>query len=182
MSLKRTFFGKTGDVVIHQPLESINRVRNLTQAYSQAPWRRQVQYIGWFLSLLVVAALIAGIYLSVTARTATVGREIQVMHDEIKLKEREIEDQLTELALLTSNTEMQKRAGTLGFQPVTSDQIQYIQVPGYRHPRQVVLANPPANQVPSAPSLSPEYTQSLFEWLRERIFEPAAPLLREVRP
>jgi hypothetical protein len=130
----------------------------------------------------VVAALVAGIYLSVTARSATVGREIQVMHDQINLKEREIEDQLTQLALLTSNTEMQKRASSLGFQPVAADQLQYIEVPGYYRPQQVILADSPGNQMPSAPSLSPEYTQSLFEWLRERVFEPAAPLLREARP
>ncbi len=46
----------------------MERVYGLTQAYSQAPWRKQLQLIGIFLVVLVFFALVAGIYLSVTAR------------------------------------------------------------------------------------------------------------------
>ena len=59
--------------------------RNLTQAYSQAPWRKQLKFIGLFLLLVVFVALIAGIYLDVTARAATIGREILIMKNEIDL-------------------------------------------------------------------------------------------------
>ncbi len=38
-------------------------VRQLTQAYSQAPWRKQLQILGLFLLVVVLAALVAGIYL-----------------------------------------------------------------------------------------------------------------------
>src|SRR5512135_877503 len=57
-------------------MENINR---LTHAYSQAPWRKQTYLIGVILLCLVCAAIIAGIYLNVTARAAAVGRQIQEM-------------------------------------------------------------------------------------------------------
>lgn len=160
----------------------MNRVNSLTQAYSQAPWRKQLQWIGLFLLVLILAALIAGIYLSVTARTATIGRQIQGVYAEMEKVERNIEDLQTQLAYLTSNTVIEQRAAELGFLPASSDQILFIAVPGYVRPEQATLGAAPGKVLPSEPVLSPEYTQSLFDWLRERVFEPAAPLLVEVNP
>ncbi|HLE15009.1 MAG TPA: hypothetical protein VI776_09690 [Anaerolineales bacterium] len=160
----------------------MNRVQYLTQAYHQAPWRKQLQYIGLFLMGLILVALVAGIYLSVTARAATVGRDIQKMHDEIEITEREIEDLKTELALITSNRKMEERAGQLGFHPVSAEELAYVDLPGFTKPNQVTLALSPSPRVAGASVLSPEYTQSLFEWLRERVFEPAAPLMIEGLP
>jgi cell division protein FtsL len=160
----------------------MNLVYGLTQAYHQAPWRKQLQYIGLFLLGLILVALIAGIYLSVTARAATVGRDIQMMHAEIELSEREIEDLRTGLALITSNRQMEERASQLGFHSVTAEELTYVTVPGYAKPRQVTLALSTSPRVAPAPVLSPEYTQSLFDWLRERVFDPAAPLLIEAHP
>ena len=57
----------------------MENIHQLTQAYSQAPWRKQMYMIGVILLVLVSAAIIAGIYLNVTARAAAVGRQIQEM-------------------------------------------------------------------------------------------------------
>ena len=102
--------------------------RNITQAYSQAPWRNQLKFIGLFLLLVVFIALVAGIYLDVTARAATMGREILIMQKEIDLLELEIADTKTQLAYVTSSTEMENRALSLGFQPVEIDQAMYLVV------------------------------------------------------
>ena len=160
----------------------MNRVQSLTQAYSQAPGRKQLQWIGLFMLVLILVALVAGIYLSVSAEASSNGRAIQAMYAQIERMEREIEDQKTQLALLTSNDEMAKRAEDMGFLLVNKDELLYIIVPGYKRSDQVILGSPPGSPVPDASMLSPEYTQSLFDWLRERIFEPAAPLVQEVRP
>src|SRR5512139_1924157 len=98
----------------------MNRVYSLTQAYSQAPWRKQLQWIGLFLLVLILAALVAGIYLSVTARAATIGRQVQGVYAEMEKAERRIEDLQTQLADLTSNTVIEQRAAELGFLPATS--------------------------------------------------------------
>ena len=160
----------------------MNRVHSLSQAYHQAPWRKQLQYIGLFLMGLIMVALVAGIYLSVTARAATVGRDIQKMNSDIEVTERQIEDLKTALALITSNRVMEERASQLGFHPVTAEEMVFVNTPGYSKPRQISLALPQSQRLPSAPVLSAEYTQSLFEWLRERVFEPGAPLLSEALP
>ena len=61
---------------------------NIVQAYRQSPWRIQLQVVGLFLLLLVMIALVAGIYLNVTARAATIGRRIQEMQFEIQVNQR----------------------------------------------------------------------------------------------
>lgn len=158
------------------------RVQSITQAYSQAPWRKQLQWIGLFMLALILVAMVAGIYLSVSARASTAGREIQILYGQMEDVSRNIEDLETQLAFMLSNTEMEKRAEELGFFPVDSSEIFYILVPGYTDPHQVILAEPPGTQLPSSPTIAQEYTQSLFDWLSERVIYPASPLIREVEP
>lgn len=158
------------------------RVQNITQAYSQAPWRKQLQWIGLFMLALIIVAMVAGIYLSVSAQASTAGREIQIMYAEMEKIRRNVEDMETQIAYLVSNSEMEKRAEELGFLPVESDEIFYILVPGYIKPSQANLAEPPGSTLPAIPTISPEYTQSLVDWLSERVFDPASPLVQEVEP
>jgi hypothetical protein len=158
------------------------RVQNITQAYSQAPWRKQLQWIGLFMLILILGAMVAGIYLSVSAQASTSGREIQIMYSDMEEIRRNIKDMESQLAFLISNAEMEKRAEELGFYPVESDDIFYILVPGYIKPDQANLANPPGSSLPSVPTISPEFTQSLVDWLSDRVFDPASPLVKEVEP
>lgn len=155
----------------------MNNVQSITQAYSQAPWRKQLQYIGLFLLILILGALVAFFYLNVSARAAEVGRTIQGMKREIDVLTREIVDLETQLAYMTSNTEMQKRARELGFYPIDQDEVLFLIIPGYEERKPVSLPQQYSSPLPTTPTLSPDYTQSLFQWLRERIFDPAAPLL-----
>jgi cell division protein FtsL len=156
------------------------RVENITQAYSQAPWRKQLQWIGLFMLALILVAMVAGIYLSVSAQASTAGREIQIMYSEMDEMRRNIENMESQIAYLVSNAEMEKRAEKLNFAPIAADEIFYILVPGYSKPDQITLANPPGNTPPVTRTISPEYTQSLMDWLRERVFDPGSPLVQEV--
>ena len=158
------------------------RVQNITQAYSQAPWRKQLQWIGLFMLAMILIAMVAGIYLSVSAQASTSGREIQIMYAEMEDIRRIIEDMESQIAFLTSNAEMEKRAQELGFAQVSSEEIFYILVPGYSKQDQVEIAPSPGVPLPIIPSVAPEYTQSLVDWLRERVFDPASPLVQEVKP
>ena len=158
------------------------RVQNITQAYSQAPWRKQLQWIGLFMLALVLVAVVAGIYLSVSAQASSSGREIQIMYSEMEDIRRNIEDLESQIAFLTSNSEMEKRAEELGFIQVSSEDIFYILVPGYSKPSQVEIAGSPGVTLPTIQTVAPEYTQSLFDWLQERVFDPASPLIKEVMP
>lgn len=158
------------------------RVQNITQAYSQAPWRKQLQWIGLFMLAMILIAMVAGVYLSVSAQASTSGREIQIMYADMEEIRRKIEDMESQIAFLTSNAEMEKRAQELGFTPVSSEDVFYILVPGYSKPDQIEIAGAPGAPLQMIPVVAPEYTQSLVDWLRERVFDPASPLVQEVNP
>lgn len=146
-----------------------------SQSYSQAPWRKQLQFIGLFAMVLVLVALIAGIYLNISARAAAVGRNIQDMQRKIDAHDQEIEDLQAQLAFLRSSDEMEKRATAMGFVPLQTDEIVYMKVRGYVEPQPVVLAPYKGRTIASAPVLPASYTESLFVWLRRQIAR--APLL-----
>lgn len=141
--------------------------RKIVQAYQQTPWRFQLQIIGLFLLILVMVALIAGIYLNVTARAATIGRQIQFMQAEIRLTQRLNADLETRLALLTSARGMEVRAEALGFRRMNPDEITYLRVPGYSGRKPASLAPPPGPVQGSTRSLPPEFTESLIDWLSQ---------------
>jgi cell division protein FtsL len=148
----------------------MKRVSKINQAYDQTPWRKQLQWIGSFLVILVVFALIAGIYLNVNARAATIGREIQNYHLQIDELENTIADQQSQLALLTSAAEMEGRALDMGFRYANSDEILYLVVEGYNGRTPAVLAVESNTFVSAIPtSLSPAFSQSLFDWLRSKL-------------
>jgi cell division protein FtsL len=155
----------------------MQRVQNLTNAYSQAPWRKQLQFLGLFLLIVVFIGLVAGVYLNVTARAASVGRDIQSMQSDLEQYAQSNVNLQSQLGDLTSASEMEKRAERMGFKPIDTDQAVYIAVPNYTDRRPAILAPAPGRTVLSAPSLPPEYTETLFDWLDRVVIQSPLPLL-----
>lgn len=149
----------------------MDRVNSFTQAYSQAPWRKQMQIVGLFLLVLVFGALVAGIYLSVTARAAAIGREIQGLQNDVLAIKQENENLRGQLAQISSAAEMEARAQAMGFQRVNVDETLYLRVPGYTGRPSVVLAPVTREALTSAPVLPAEYTESLFDWLGRQVLQ-----------
>jgi hypothetical protein len=148
----------------------MQRVRDLTQAYSQTPWRVQLQVIGAFLLLVIAIWIVASIYLDVTARAATLGRQVKEMQvsaagslrvdsptpepDQplsIEELQRINADLQSKLAFVTSDAVMSERAEAMGYVPVAPEDVVYIVVEGYTPPQTVVLAPPPGPVASSAP-------------------------------
>jgi cell division protein FtsL len=157
-------------------------VRNLTQAYSQTPWRKQLQGIGFVFVVIVLVILTASIFMSITARSAVVGREIQISHKAISALQYEIEDMETELARLSSVAVMKQRALEMGFRPATPEEITYLNVPGIvkiNEGRLAASTNP--TQLDSDPVLSPAFTQTWTDWLIQNFKKPVVPLT-DVQP
>ncbi len=140
----------------------------IVHAYKQAPWRVQRQYVGAFLLFVIVASMIAALYLSVTAQAAVTGREIQELRFEITGIQRDNADLQTRLANLTSTAVIEQRALQLGYRPVKPGELEYLAVPGFVTPEPTILldAEDVAVFVRIVP---PEYTQSLLEWFDDRI-------------
>jgi hypothetical protein len=140
----------------------------IIHAYRQAPWRIQRQWVGAFLLLVIGAAMIAALYLDVTARAAVAGREIQELRFELIAIERTNADLETRLAKLTSSAEMERRALSLGYRPVQPGELDYVPVPGFITPEPEILLAAQDVTIPE-PSLPYEYSQSLLEWLDEQV-------------
>ena len=143
-------------------------VINYVHAYKQAPWRIQRQWIGAFMLVVLGLAMVAALYLDVTAQAAISGRAIQEMTSEIIANQQANFDLETKLAESTSNSVMEERAKALGYVPVDSAELEYIVVPGYEAPKPEILSGVSVLK-PSAPSIPPEYSESLFDWLNQRL-------------
>lgn len=169
-------------------MENIHR---LTHAYSQTPWRKQMYMIGVILLVLVSAAIIAGIYLNVTARAAAAGREIQEMQvrvygyhnltsagSESYLPIEELEQRISnltsQLAYLTSYKVMEERVKDLHLQRIGVADMDYLEVPGYIERQPSSLAPPPVPVVVNASSIAPEFKESLFDWLADQVRKTAS--------
>jgi hypothetical protein len=140
----------------------------IIHAYRQAPWRVQRQWVGVFLLFVIGAAMIATLYLDVTARAAIAGREIQETRFEITTIQRSNADLETQLARLTSTEAMERRAVALGYRPVQPGELDYVAVPGFVAPEPIILKEAEDVTVP-AQTLPAEYSQSLIEWFDQQI-------------
>ena len=159
-------------------IQNVNyTVNNFVHAYKQAPWRIQRQWIGAFLLGVLGLAMVAALYLDVTAQAAISGRTIQNLSASIAEMKQNNADLETQLAQLTSNSMMEQRALALGYQPVDPGKIAYVIVPGYAETRPAILSSAPGLR-PSAPSVPPEYTESLIDWFSQRLSPPLNSLSR----
>lgn len=140
----------------------------IIHAYRQAPWRVQRQWVAAFLLFVIGAAMVAALYLDVTSRAAIAGREIQELRFEITATQRTNADLETQLAKLTSTTEMERRAVKLGYRPVQPGELDYVGVPGFVPPEPAILKAARDGALPQ-PNLPYEYSQSLIEWFDEQI-------------
>jgi cell division protein FtsL len=146
----------------------VMQATQIIHAYKQAPWRVQRQYVGAFLLAVIVLALVAALYLDLSARTALTGREIQELQIEITILQRSNADLVTELANLTASAVMQQRALELGYRPVKPGELDYVFVPGYVTPEPAILLAA-VDETFHSNALPEEYSQSLLEWLDERV-------------
>ena len=144
----------------------LKRSKEFIQAYKEAPWRRQMQMIGFVATGVVILALVAGVYLNITARSATTGRLVQQLQSDRADMEQTIEDLQTQLAFILSVEQMEKRARDLGFAPVTPSSILYVSVPEYQgRALGAELAPHAGSDFNAVAQLPAAYTDSLFDWL-----------------
>jgi hypothetical protein len=117
--------------------------------------------------------MIATLYLYVTARAAIAGREIQDLTASMRASQHASADLQTQLAASTSSGVMEARALALGFEPIKTGKVEYIVVAGYLAPQPMILSSGPQPGL-RAPSIPPEYNQSLLDWIDEQVHSPYA--------
>jgi cell division protein FtsL len=154
--------------------EGVNKAVGLVTAKRENGLRIQRQWIISFVAVIAMLALLAGLYLNVTASASIAGRQIQNLEIEITANEQFNADLKTRIAGLLANSVLESRAKALGFQPVERTSLQYMVVPGYFPPRAASMV-PAATPVKSISDL-PEFDQTLFEWISEQIQAASIPL------
>ena len=150
---------------------NLQTVNHFVHAYKVAPWRIQRQWIGNALLAVVGLAMVATLYLYVTARAAIAGREIQGLTASMRASQHASADLQTRLAASTSTSVMEERALALGFERIEPGKVEYIVVAGYMAPQPAILQNVPQPGL-RAPSIPPEYNQSLLDWVDEEVHSP----------
>ena len=143
--------------------------RKQKSAYQQAPWRRQLQTIGLSLLPIIVIAMMISIHLVIGAQSAAAGLQIMDMHYEEEDILRTIANQRTRLAWMTSYSEMQKRAGKLGFEKIPAEDYRYMVIAGYQGADAILLADPPGSENIRVPVINEYYQQSLWDWLLDTL-------------
>ncbi len=139
--------------------------KRILQAYRQAPWRVQLQWIGLFMLGLLLTASIAGVYLSISAQAAAAGRQIQFLEEDMDEINNEIAELTADLASIRSTEKMQNRAKELGFSMMDPAQAIYLEIPGFDPTADLVLAPPRISPVSEKPVLRSSYQSSLWDWL-----------------
>lgn len=148
-------------------LNSMN-TNQLIQAYRQAPWRTQLQWIGIFLLILVLIASVLGLFLDITARSSTAGRDIQLMEDEILASEQNIASLTARLAEINSSANMRARAEKMNYVPMDPSEAHFMVIPD-AEPRQSSLDAPLFKPTEEPVLLQPEYTLSLWDWFNQTL-------------
>jgi hypothetical protein len=143
----------------------------LLQAYKQAPWRVQLQWIGLFLLALVLVAAVTGVYLSISAQAAAAGRNIQSLEYAIEDTSDQIYDLTTDLAKAQSAEKMTAKAEELGFHLLDPETAVYIEVPGFDPEAELVLAPPRINILNEVPIIQSSYKSSLWDWFAKNIWQ-----------
>ncbi|MFZ5880433.1 MAG: hypothetical protein ACOY0R_13770 [Chloroflexota bacterium] len=147
---------------------NLDSVHHFVHAYRMTPWRVQRQGLVTFLLAVIALAMVAALYLDVTAQAAITGRRIQDMTYQMSIIQQSNGDLETRLADLTSASVMEQRAFDLGYRPVTVDGIEYLAVPGYVPSQPEILTAAPKPEI-SQPLTPPEYTQSLLDWFDQAL-------------
>lgn len=143
----------------------------LLQAYKQAPWRVQMQWIGLFLLALVLVAALTGLYLSISSKAAAAGRSIQSLETQIEDINNEINELTADLAAAESTARMMTRAKELGFTLLDPQTAVYLKIPGYVPDDELELAPSRVNIIEETPIVKSSYKSSLWDWFVENIWQ-----------
>jgi len=143
------------------------------QAYKLVPWRSQLQWLGLCILSLVLLSLVAWLYLTISAKASIAGRSIQEYQYQKSKAEQAIAALETDLAMTSSYSAMTVRAKTLGFKEIGTDRFEYMVVPGYGGKPAAEFAPENFSVLTHSDTISPEFTQSLWDWVYLSYVEPA---------
>jgi hypothetical protein len=142
---------------------------SLIQAYSNSPRRQKLQIIGSIFMAIVVAAVMLILYLVISARVVSMGRQLQQAKDQI--------DQLVYLSVnyhneitnLSRFEVMEERAVELGFRAPYPGEVFYVPVTGYQGEIQAWIGTSTDAQPAVINVNLVQYHESLIDWIGRQL-------------
>ena len=142
---------------------------SLIQAYSNSPRRQKLQIIGSIVMAIVIAAVMLILYLVVSARVVSMGRQLQQAKDEIDQLVYLSVNYRNQIAELSRFEVMEDKVEDMGFRAPYPGEVFYIPVVGLDqqiHP----AADAPSGGRPAVINVNLiEYHESLIEWIGKQI-------------
>lgn len=126
-------------------------------------WRPTRGMIALGTLALFVAIIIGALYLSQSAATSSVGRQLETLVTERNELERQNEQLRAEIASLRGVGRLLTRAQELGFEQAGADDIEYVVVPGYEAERVVI------SQAAEAAPPAPVYDELFTGWVQQQL-------------
>ncbi len=136
----------------------------LQHTLDRSRWRPQRQALALGTLGLFVAIIMGALYLSQSASTSALGRQLDDLIAQRDDLEQGNEQIRAEIASLQSMPRLQRRAQELGFKSANSSDIEYLVVQGY-DPNRDTAVIPLATK--SAPV--PTYDESFTGWVQQQI-------------
>lgn len=142
---------------------------SLVQAYSNSPRRQKLQTIGSIFMVIVISAVMLILYLVVSARVVSMGRQVQMAKDEIDQLVYISVNYRNQIAELSRFEVMEVRAEEMGYRAPYPGEVFYVPVLGYGKEvgTRVVFQQETQPAVIDVNRL--EYHQGLIGWMGERI-------------
>ncbi|MFN2112391.1 MAG: hypothetical protein ACK2TT_04675 [Anaerolineales bacterium] len=142
---------------------------SLIQAYSNSPRRQKLQLVGGIFIAIVLGATMLVLYLVVSARVVSMGRQLQQAKDDI--------DQLVYVSVnysyqidrLSRFEVMETRAEEMGFRAPYPGEVFYVPVAGYADGEGTVVEVVDDSRPAVINVNLREYHQTLLEWVGEQL-------------
>ncbi|MCJ7717558.1 MAG: hypothetical protein MUO54_13695 [Anaerolineales bacterium] len=142
---------------------------SLVQAYSNSPRRQKLQIVGSIFIAIVATAVMLILYLVVSARVVSMGRQLQKAKDEIDQLVYLSVNYRNQIAQLSRFDVMETKAVEMGFRPPYPGEVFYVPVAGYDQPV-VTFLDVQGNSPPDVINVNLiEYHQTLIDWVGEEI-------------
>ena len=142
---------------------------SLIQAYSNSPRRQKLQIIGGIFMAIVTTAVMLILYLVVSARAVSMGRQLQQAKDEIDQLVYQSVNYRNQIAKLSRFELMEEKAKELGFRAPYPGEVFYVPVPGYKQGPDTYVEIQQDTQPAVINVNLLEYHQSLLDWVGEQM-------------
>ena len=142
---------------------------SLIQAYSNSPRRQKLQIIGSLFMAIVIAAVMLILYLIVSARIVSMGRQLQRAKDEIDQLVYLSVNYRNQIAQLSRFEVMEEKAIELGFRSPYPGEVFYVPISGYDLEIQSHVDGT-GNAIPAVINVNLiEYHDSLIDWIGQQL-------------